>query len=588
MYPPVKGKPLTTPTAHNVTQSKRYGLGRGRLKAKSKKPKATGQKMAIGRISIKSGSKGKGLAHAKYILREDKYAPKADKLEKLESVGHGNMPSWAKENPKFLWEMADEHERKNGSVYREHIIALPREMTEQQRHDLVQDWIKQEIGDKHPYSYAIHNPLAMDGKEQPHCHLMICERTLDGIDRGADQFFKRYNSKDPTKGGAKKANTGLDHATRKEQIKQQRERWGQLCNKHLERIGSRERVDMRNYKERGVTKPQNISMSDMLKPEIKQAYKDKLTSRADLKHALFERVKTVGNPTKALADIEQRPKPQEIKKQSELTAVSEPSPQPKTQKPLETHSKRLEPQENNSARVVPQLAEKSPQSENKPNIEPKKINLAEKQQLIKEYAEKVHTTAKAILDSQLKALREKAKPLLEKFENLRDNKPKSEYVRPEFMGKSKWAIEKDEAQTAYSNIKITHDNLKEKGVTDDHYKQAREYIAKHEPSYHAQVQQAIKDLENHHQEQQNQKAREHGADIYAQKGKSYRGEIVRADDKGILQQTKDGIVYHPPMQGIEQGKSYTLTNKGDHYQTQENYEIKAPSKSQEHDKGISR
>ena len=69
------------------------------------------------------------------------------------------------------------------------IIALPREMTEQQRHDLVQDWIKQEIGDKHPYSYAIHNPLAMDGKEQPHCHLMICERTLDGIDRGADQFF---------------------------------------------------------------------------------------------------------------------------------------------------------------------------------------------------------------------------------------------------------------------------------------------------------------------------------------------------------------------------------------------------------------
>ena len=444
--------------------------------------------MAIGRISIKSGSKGKGLAHAKYILREDKYAPKADKLEKLESVGHGNMPSWAKENPKFLWEMADEHERKNGSVYREHIIALPREMTEQQRHDLVQDWIKQEIGEKHPYSYAIHNPLAMDGKEQPHCHLMICERTLDGIDRGADQFFKRYNSKAPTKGGAKKANTGLDHATRKEQIKQQRERWGQMCNKHLERIGSRERVDMRNYKERGVTKPQNISMSDLLKPEIKQAYKDKLASRAELKHALFERVKTVGNPTKALADIEQRPKPQEIKKQSELTAVSELPPQQKTQIQLETHRKRLEQQENKQAREVPPQAEKSLQSENKPPSESKKINLAEKQQLIKEYAEKVQTTAKAILDSQLKALREKAKPILEKYNTLKDSKPL-------MFGKDKWEKDTSDTLKQYNAMKTTHDSMKEKGVTDDHYKQARGHIAKYEPSYHAQVQQAIKELE---------------------------------------------------------------------------------------------
>lgn len=531
--------------------------------------------MAIGRISIKSGSKGKGLAHAKYIMREDKYAKRADKLEKLESVGHGNMPSWAKENPKILWEMADEHERKNGSVYREHIISLPREMTEEQRHELVQDWIKQEIGDKHPYSYAIHNPLAMDGKEQPHCHLMICERTLDGIDRGADQFFKRYNSKDPTKGGAKKANTGLDYATRKEQIKQQRNRWEQLCNKHLERIGSRERVDLRNYKERGAEKPLNISMTDMLKPDIKQAYKDTLTARAELKTALFERIKTVGLTKTALADIEQR---QKIKKQSELTAISELQPQQKTQIQLETHRKRLEQQENKQAREVPPQAEKSLQSENKLPSESKKINLAKKQQLIKEYAEKVQTTAKAILDSQLKALRAKAKPILEKYNTLKDSKPL-------MFGKDKWEKDTSDTLKQYNAMKTTHDSMKEKGVTDDHYKQARGHIAKYEPSYHAQVQQAIKELDNHHQEQQNQKAREHGADIYAQKGKAYSGEIVRADDKGILQKTNDGIVYHPPMKGIEQGKSYTLTNKGDHYQTQQTYEIKTPTKSQEYEKG---
>ena len=192
-----------------------------------------------------------------------------------------------------------------------------------------------------------------------------------------------------------------------------------------------------------------------------------------------------------------------------------------------------------------------------------------------------HTTAKAILDRQLKALREKAKPILEKYNTLKDSKPL-------MFGKDKWEKDTSDTLKQYNAMKTTHDSMKEKGVTDDHYKQAREHIAKHEPSYHAQVQQAIKELDNHHREQQNQKAREHGADIYAQQGKTYSGEIVRADDKGILQKTNDGIVYHPPIKGIEQGKPYTLTNKGDDYQAQQNYEIKTRIKSHDQDRGVSR
>ena len=64
-------------------------------------------------------------------------------------------------------------------------------------------------------------------------------------------------------------------------------------------------------------------------------------------------------------------------KQSELTAVSEPKPQPKTQTPLETHSNRLEPQEDKTARVVPPQAEKSLQRENKPPSESKPKTLKE-------------------------------------------------------------------------------------------------------------------------------------------------------------------------------------------------------------------
>ena len=56
-------------------------------------------------------------------------------------------------------------------------------MSEKQRIELVQEWVKQEIGDKHPYQFAIHNPKAMDGGEQPHAHIMFNERKLDGIER---------------------------------------------------------------------------------------------------------------------------------------------------------------------------------------------------------------------------------------------------------------------------------------------------------------------------------------------------------------------------------------------------------------------
>ena len=250
--------------------------------------------MALGRISIKVGNKGKALPHSKYILREDQYAPKNNKLEKLESIGHGNMPVWAEHDPKIFWQMADLHERKNGSTYREHIISLPRELDESQRLDLVQDWIKQEIGDKYAYSFAIHNPTAMDGKEQPHCHLMFSERLLDGIDRDPEQFFKRYNSKDPSKGGAKKDNTGLMDSVRKTLIKEQRNRWEVLCNEHLAKAYEfipepPPEINMRNWQEKGLNqKPINLTMKELRDTNIRQSYIDRLESKRNYEQAQAE------------------------------------------------------------------------------------------------------------------------------------------------------------------------------------------------------------------------------------------------------------------------------------------------------------
>lgn len=213
--------------------------------------------MAIARLSMKTGVKGKAANHAAYVARESQYANRLEKGEILEAKDVGNMPAWARENPQMFWTAADAYERKNGTAYREMEIALPRELDSRQREALVRNWVIQEIGDKHPYQWAIHCPTAVDGAEQPHVHLMFSERRCDGIERDPDQYFKRYNGKEPEKGGARKGYGEYAGQTRtldqrRDELKALRERWQECCNNHLEHAGQAARIDMRSYQAQGV------------------------------------------------------------------------------------------------------------------------------------------------------------------------------------------------------------------------------------------------------------------------------------------------------------------------------------------------
>lgn len=209
--------------------------------------------MATYHLTAKIGQKGKAQPHAAYIAREGKYNG-STRYEDLEATAYGNMPTWAEHNPAEFWKAADENERANGSTYRELEIALPRELTPPQRLELVQDFIDQELGEKHAYQFAIHTPkAALEKGEQPHAHIMYSERIRDGIERDPEQYFKRYNAKNPDKGGAKKYRRGNGMAEVKAELSEQRERWATLQNYHLEKNGHNERVDHRSLKDQGIT-----------------------------------------------------------------------------------------------------------------------------------------------------------------------------------------------------------------------------------------------------------------------------------------------------------------------------------------------
>ena len=522
--------------------------------------------MAIGRLSVGVGKKGKASPHALYIAREGKYQKPSTHAEKLENKGHGNMPKWAEHNPNYFWQCADEHERKNGSTYREHVIALPRELDEDQRHELVKDWIKNEIGDKYAYQYAIHNPPAMDGKEQPHCHLMFSERLRDDIERDPDQYFKRYNAKNPDRGGAKKDNTGLSHAERKEELKALRDRWENMCNDHLERAGRYERISMKTLKEQGVNRePVNYTMAQIQQPEIRQAYINELDAKEQEYQAKLDIYRVLdgtplGEINRQLREQERAKQEQEEKAREQARAkAQEQAPKPTPQPP------------------PPPPKNIKKQSEVTAVTEPTQNAFEENRKVFLAYAEKVENTAKEVLSKQLADMRSKGMPLLAQYEELRDNKPL-------FFGKDQWEQDTQKALNAYNQFRDKYNTIKDKGVTNEHRERAKELIAKNEPSYHAKAQKAIATLTEINKARNDAKAKAQGADFLAEKGKGYSGKILRADANGILQQTADGVVLHPPMEDIEQGKNYYLQNKGNTYSVMEQRSYGKAEQGQEHNR----
>jgi len=214
--------------------------------------KAKDNGMASYHLTAKIGAKGKAASHAAYISREGKYSGR-ERYEDLEATGHGNMPKWAEQEPSHFWNAADEYERANGSAYREIEVALPRELTPDQRRELVEDFVHRELGGEHVYQWGIHNPkAALEKGEQPHAHIMYSERRLDGIERDPDQFFKRYNAKNPERGGAQKASGGKTRGEMKDELLATRQLWGEVQNEHLARHGHDVRIDHRSLNDQGI------------------------------------------------------------------------------------------------------------------------------------------------------------------------------------------------------------------------------------------------------------------------------------------------------------------------------------------------
>jgi hypothetical protein len=194
---------------------------------------------------VKNPATAKNRFH--YITRTSHFRNyKESAEEQIEFVKSGNMPNFAEGKPAVFWNAADVYERSNGRTCSSLIVALPKELNQQQRIELAEQFIV-EFADRYcyPFTCAIHNHAgAIGGQEQPHLHFMYSERHVDGIDRTEEQFFKRYNAKDPQKGGAQKLTADV-LGMGKAQLQLYRQKTEELINASLEQYAPMKKVEIK-------------------------------------------------------------------------------------------------------------------------------------------------------------------------------------------------------------------------------------------------------------------------------------------------------------------------------------------------------
>lgn len=164
-------------------------------------------------------------------------------VESAELFLPDGAPEWASDRAK-LWNAAEQSEkRKNSTVAREFEVALPSELSADQRRKLAHDFAR-ELVKRHGFAVdvAIHAPGKEGDTRNHHAHILCTTRKLT-----AEGFTEKTRELD-------------DRATGAQEVTHWREQWAGLTNAALERAGHAVRVDHRSLEMQGIDREPAIHL----------------------------------------------------------------------------------------------------------------------------------------------------------------------------------------------------------------------------------------------------------------------------------------------------------------------------------------
>lgn len=195
--------------------------------------------MAIFHMSAQTISRSKGhssVAAAAYRHGEkltDEHTGEIHDYSKKKGISDSVIliPEGADRNflkPEYLWNTIEKSEkRKDAQLAREFNIALPVEMTDEQKKALAIDFCQE---------HFIKNGMIADiafhklDSDNPHFHVMLTTRQLTPDGSGFGQKVREWNSK--------------------EQLQEWRKSWADTANEHMQAAGIDARIDHRSLKDR--------------------------------------------------------------------------------------------------------------------------------------------------------------------------------------------------------------------------------------------------------------------------------------------------------------------------------------------------
>ena len=143
-----------------------------------------------------------------------------------------------------LWNAAEQAEsRKDARVAREFEIALPHELSAEQRLELTRSFA-QDLADRYgtAVDFAIHTPHGATDVRNHHAHLLMTTRRVTAEGLAEKSFIEREN----------KWLAANDLPSAQLQLREIRQAWEQVANEHLARAGLDIRIDHRSHQERGL------------------------------------------------------------------------------------------------------------------------------------------------------------------------------------------------------------------------------------------------------------------------------------------------------------------------------------------------
>lgn len=185
---------------------------------------------SIGKATHAAGTAG---AHLAYIGRADA-SP---------TILANNIPADAVAARSWM-DRAERGDRVNARLGDKLRVALPRELSLDERSDLVRDFMAQIGGDRVSWFAGIHQ--SGDDKHNPHVHIFVRDRDHE---TGRRVLKLSDSARDRAKAGLEpKAVDWL------------RERWETICNAHLEKAGVAARIDRRTLEAQNIDRVPTIHL----------------------------------------------------------------------------------------------------------------------------------------------------------------------------------------------------------------------------------------------------------------------------------------------------------------------------------------